>query len=370
VRIFLLGAKPRFSVSKAPTLADRLSQTGGNSGNQVIAHGLLAPLKFETVDWDHAKGPAYADANFDVILIAAANFLFEGFDFSGMADFISRTRLPVVMVGLGAQSNDYSTTIRLKTGTERLMRIVAERSKIIGVRGEFTGDVLNKMGIRNFQVTGCPSYYMHGSAGLLPSLPPLPRRPRIAVNGSRDVLRHAFDPHRMKRVVSDLVAQGIAYDGIFIAQTEIDEIILAETQGIGPEASAALERFSVFFRETIDIGPVFRQWAIRQMRVYWSVDDWIGAMRNLHFVIGTRIHGAIVAMLAGTPTFILAHDTRTSEMSQFFGLPHAVITDIERVDVRRLYGRIDIDAMNARRRVLLPLYCDFLNANGLKHDLQ
>ena len=117
-------------------------------------------------------------AEYDIILIAAANFLFPGFDFGGMAEFIERTDLPVAIVELGAQSKDYSPHIPLKPGTERLMRVVAERAPIIGVRGPFTAQVLDEMNIRNVQIVGCPSYYMNGEGDALVCDPTLSEKPK------------------------------------------------------------------------------------------------------------------------------------------------------------------------------------------------
>jgi polysaccharide pyruvyl transferase WcaK-like protein len=41
--------------------------------------------------------------------------------------------------------------------------------------------------------------------------------------------------------------------------------------------------------------------------------------------IGSRFHGNIAAILAGTPALILAHDMRTKELCELFSLPHLII---------------------------------------------
>lgn len=366
MNIFLLGATPSFDVTACGTIEQKLARTGGNTGNQLIARGLIHPLVYSKLEWDHTKGPKYVDDNFDVIVIAAANFLFAGFDFSGMADFISRTRLPVVMVGLGAQSNDYSPKIYLKAGTERLIRIVSERTNKIGVRGTFTCDVLSHLGITNTQIVGCPSYYMHGTSMPLTKNYTLPATPNLAINGSRDVLKHAFDRDKMRSVIDNLIAEAIRYDGIFIAQTELEEMILAELPD-APEATNALNRFSTFFANSFIDSTELRHWAKRQTRVFWSVDAWIERMKTIDLVVGTRFHGAMAALIVGKPAFVLCHDTRTSEMSDFLGLPHENIMTINRIDIKEIYSRIDIQAVNGRRSELLEAYKVFLVDNGLKH---
>lgn len=369
MRVFLLGATPSFNVVAYPTIEARLAQTGANTGNQLIAYGLLKPLDFSAVEWDHSKGPRYVNENFDVIVIAAANFLFPGFDFGGMADFIAQTKLPVVMVGLGAQSKDYSTKIPLKPGTERLVRLVAERSKLIGVRGPFTAEVLAEMGIKNVQITGCPSFYMNADAEPVIRKGAWPAAPRIAVNASRDVLSHAFDREKMFEIVTGLISEAVRYDGTFVAQTEREEMILADEPGT-PQAEKALESFAAVFAKTAIDPTALRDWAKRQMRVYWSVDRWLDDMRRVDFVIGTRFHGAMTALKVGTPAFVLCHDTRTSEMSKFLGIPHASILDVASLSVADLYASVDVAKMTRRRMELLSLYRDFLDANQLAHKFQ
>ena len=368
MKIFLMGATPRFDVKNFDTIPDRLAQTGGNTGNQLIAYGLLKPLQFEEVAWDFRIGPERVSAEYDMILIAAANFLFPGFDFGGMADFIEHTDLPVAIVGLGAQSKDYSPRIQLKPGTERLMRIVAERAPVIGVRGAFTAEVLSEMNIHNVQTVGCPSYYMNGASETLACERVLSDKPKIAVNASRDVFGHAFDSQKMREVVSGLIKEAIRYDGIFVAQTEREEMILADGAGVS-ETDEALEKLGRAFADFIPDTQSLKTWAKDHSRVYWSVEQWIEDMREIDLVVGTRFHGAMAALLAGTPAFVFCHDTRTREMSEFLGVPSANIQDVERIDLREVYDRIDPAEFNARRAELLPAYKTFLDANGLQHRL-
>ena len=55
MKLFLLGATPSFNVPQCDTLEARLAATGGNTGNQLIAYGLLHPLVYEHVEWDIAR---------------------------------------------------------------------------------------------------------------------------------------------------------------------------------------------------------------------------------------------------------------------------------------------------------------------------
>jgi Polysaccharide pyruvyl transferase len=153
------------------------------------------------------------------------------------------------------------------------------------------------------QIVGCPSYYMNGEGDALACDRPLSEKPKIAVNASRDVIGHAFDPQKMREVVAGLMQEAIRYDGIFVAQTEREEMILA-TGSNAAETDVALEKLSSYFADSIPDVNSLRIWAKDHSRVYWSVEQWIDDMRELDFVVGTRFHGAMAALLAGTPAFV------------------------------------------------------------------
>jgi Polysaccharide pyruvyl transferase len=362
MRVFLLGATPSFDMQRYVTPEERLAATGHNSGNQVIADGLLATFRHDSVSWDHSKGAAWANNNADIIVIAAANFLFRGFDFEGMATFLDKTNLPLVVAGLGAQASSFEEEVVLLPGTARLVAIIADRAKLIGVRGEFTRRVLEKRGVRNVQIIGCPSYYFGGPTSKL-TAHPLPERPSISINGSRDVIRHAFDPKLMKDVLKRLVAEAVALDGTCVVQTELPEIRLASGVA-GDEADRAAEDVTAAFAGFAEHGAL-ESWTRRAMRVYWSVPAWRDAMKTVDFSVGTRFHGNMVALQAGTPAVIVCHDTRTAEMSEFLGLPHVSLQDAATYGLQEFYNEVSIPAIAARREELYPAYRSFLSNNGL-----
>jgi hypothetical protein len=379
-RIFLLGASPALGSSASAAEPDdttrlssveKLRRAGGNTGNQVIAFGLLKTVKFDAVSWDYAIGPERVNDEYDLILIAAANFIHSGFDLGGMASFIEATRLPCAMVGVGAQSNDYSTNIALKPGTERLLRVVAERSQLIGARGTFTAEVLAGMGINNVQVTGCPSYYMNCKPELRIRKPSLPADPQLLINSSRDVVSHSFNREQMIAVVCKLLALAVERNADFIAQSELPEINIAD--------STNPDEIEVIFRKILTEFPFYGKvapyesllaWFRNHGRVFWDVNAWFSEMRKYDFVFGNRFHGNMIALQAGTPACVICHDTRTSEMCEFLGLPFIGLGDLDKISVEFLYSLVDPDAIQSRYQQLYPHYKAFLGRNGLETTLE
>ena len=77
---------------------------------------------------------------------------------------------------------------------------------------------------------------------------------------------------------------------------------------------------------------------IRENRVRFFLDPktWFDHLAQYDFSFGTRIHGNIAALLAGTPAVLLAHDSRTLELADYHQIPHRVIDQLpERARRRR-----------------------------------
>jgi len=364
VNIFLLGATPSIVSEPGEDPLSKLAKTGGNTGNQVIAHGLLSQIEYENVAWDYRIDPKEVHERFDMIVIAAANFLFPKFDFGGMAHYIEQADLPVAIVGLGAQSNNYNPNIELMPGTERFVSVIAERAASIGVRGPYTQEVLARRGVLNVTVTGCPSYYMSGPGGLHLRKPPFDELQRISINASRDVIGHSFDKEKMKKLVREIYRSGVAWNADFIAQSEQAEIMLADRRS-DTKLDESLEQVSLFLGEEISRNEA-EKWAMDHVKVFFDVAEWLSAAETYDFVFGTRFHGCMVALQRGVPAFVICHDTRTEDMCRFLQLPFASIVELDHIDVRQLYESVDQDVLACRYRELYPKYVAFLRSNGLR----
>ncbi len=86
-------------------------------------------------------------------------------------------------------------------------------------------------------------------------------------------------------------------------------------------------------------------------KVRFFVDPWpwIEHLRTVDFAFGTRIHGNIAALLAGTPAYVLAHDSRTLELARYFEIPHRRITDVApETDAAELYAEADYAGLDRR----------------------
>ncbi|MBL0406318.1 polysaccharide pyruvyl transferase family protein [Microvirga aerilata] len=347
----------------------KFDQTGKNTGNLLIGHALRRELAVDSYAFGTGHDARQVNENFDLIAIPAANFIYEHFDFGYMADFIERTTLPCLMVGLGAQSSSLtSLDLNIPAGTRRLLKIIAERSNSIGVRGEYTASVLEHLGITNVTLTGCPSLYMT----LEPELKIRKRESdegalRVAVNGSNNVIKHSFAPSFAADVERHLLDTAVRDNYAYVLQNEFPEIDIVlgrSTADQAAQASGALQRIGSQLGSS-----AYTAFLQKSGRVFFSVDEWSHFIRRMDFSIGTRFHGNMIALLSGVPALIIPHDTRTLEMSQLMKIPHVTVDRIGKIDIARLYDSTSFDEFSRNYAKLYQDYIRFLDLNNVAHRL-
>jgi hypothetical protein len=105
-----------------------------------------------------------------------------------------------------------------------------------------------------------------------------------------------------------------------------------------------------------------------KVRVPVDPATWISELRSYDFAYGTRIHGNIAALLAGTPSVVLVHDSRTLELSRYFELPHRMLRDVPAdIDPQQLADAADYAPMIAGHRERFSRLTAFLDKNSLEN---
>lgn len=343
------------------------TESGQNYGNLLIGHGVRAVLDpSQLLSRSEIASPAEADERCRHVVIPAANFLWKDFDFGYLADFLEKTHLPVTMIGVGAQTNDRTISSPIHPNTLRLMRLVADRSAQIGVRGYYSAEVLAANGIHNVQVIGCPSLYSTRMPTLSIDTKRLASWKSLSLNLSRRVNRHAFHPERMRAIENTLLALALTRESTFVAQDEIEELQAhAEQSDCPPQVAKYFsesppEVVSNFFRDNT--------------RYFADIDRWAAYIRKQDISIGTRFHGNLIALINGTPALMVVHDSRTMEMCTLMGIPQLHVSDAtnDNLTVERLAEHVDaldFTGFESAYRALYRRYVGFLTANGLPHTL-
>lgn len=79
--------------------------------------------------------------------------------------------MPVSLCANSFNGYDPNLAERLSPNQKRNFSLLSEKSKLIGVRGNYSAEILNSLGIKNVRVIGCPSYFENGPTRALQKKP-------------------------------------------------------------------------------------------------------------------------------------------------------------------------------------------------------
>jgi Polysaccharide pyruvyl transferase len=362
-QLLLRARKDAFDVVTAEeTLVGNL--IAGNAGNLIFsgaAQRILATRSTTvTVDrFDHDPGRAgEINERYDAYVVPLANAFRPSFEptLRRLTGLITRLRIPVVVLGVGSQADVENRTARLdamEPAVRAFVDAVLDRSPSIGVRGELTADYLRGLGYRDVEVIGCPSLFLHGD--------------RLRVEKRRAALgpdaRIAINVSPYVKATGPIVMHHLARyaDLAYVAQDrDTLELLL---WGRGDEDVPAAEPRPIHLAH-----PLFRQGKVRFFVDPWP---WFDFLRGMDFSFGTRIHGNIAALIAGTPAVVLAHDSRTLELARYFQIPHRLIRDLPPdVDAADLYDAADFRGFNDGHAARWATFAGFLARHGLEHAFE
>ena len=95
---------------------------------------------------------------------------------------------------------------------------------------------------------------------------------------------------------------------------------------------------------------------------------WMDYLRGTDFTFGTRIHGNIAALLAGTPAYVLAHDTRTLELARYFEIPNRLISEVRPRPTRPSSTRRPTSGRSTpNHKKRFDTFIGYIERHGLRH---
>ncbi|MEV8591445.1 polysaccharide pyruvyl transferase family protein [Streptomyces sp. NPDC052012] len=362
-RILLRSGKSPYDVLSVEEALQR-DVIATNSGNLIFsdaAHKILETPGTEVVSNNmrtEVAAAAQINEEYDAFVVPLANAFRPSFEpgLKRLTRLIRRLKIPVVVLGVGAQTGLGYDPARLKPiepSVRDFVSAVLDHSASIGVRGEFTEQYLKDMGFRDVEVIGCPSLFMYGKElAVHKRVPELTADSRIAINGSHSAVRRLGMGKVIKRTHE-------RYPHLrFIGQNLSDAKQLHWRDLSDPNGK-------VKAMPTHPDHPMYRE---DKVRVYVDPITWIDDLRDFDFSFGSRIHGNIAALLAGTPATVLCADSRTLELCRYFEIPHRRIDQLpEDVDPARLYEEADFAALTGHHHERFERFTAFLDKNGLEN---
>ncbi len=327
-----------------------MEECSGNTGNSYITYALIKELEADFNNIHHIKSVyTYnfdnSDIDIDFINNTATHVFLVLQDqirvsesyglklpYEKIQNFIGRINKPVIIAGLCAncfEGEGVELYKKLSPELINFLKFLSDHCIEIGVRGDFTHEILNKIGIYNVRTIGCPSYFENGRKRLI-------------------VKKDLFEKDKI------LVTSGFYLESLFTNHHVMQAV--EEEKYINPIC------FNDFRYEYSDIE--FDNFLQNKYHIFTNGDDWKSFARTFHLALGSRLHGAIAAINSGIPAICTNQDLRAIETCGYLKIPnYKDITD--ETDFLKLYEELNIDEQNAAYPKLYDNYVDFMNKNNL-----
>lgn len=320
------------------SLDDLLLDIGGNSGNSYITHALAG---FTNLDCLAGVANIFVEGAIDAVDVEDVNanythvFLVlqdhlrvsaSGLPWLQLAKLISRLHLPVVVFSLGANAfGDPAQQLAasLPLGMVDVFRQLADRALSMGIRGDFTAEVLDHLGISNYAIVGCPAWFEAGPDRVV-AYPPLDVSKSIAATG-------LFSHAECGKIHFMLQDEQLFLRSLFSGAPPTPRHAEGLIGGYPHYGACAMDAFFA-----------------GRMHFFHDMKGWRDALSaGFSFAAGTRVHGAFIAMNAGIPALCTSGDARSAEMCALFKLPHMPGICAAEFPLEQLYEAADPSAANA-----------------------
>lgn len=322
----------RNSVPQAGTAQEKMKALGMNSGNLVFWHALKR--LFAPVDIAYTEKEKLSLC--DKVIVTDLIWIRENANFEYLEKLVDSYAIPFIPISIGLQNDRFDPDFALNSGTCRLLKKMQERA-LLGVRGEYTADILSKHGIRNISVIGCPSMYYWGNPDL-----------NISAQGKAERVSSNFRTFYGPLTVPEkhFLSYCADRDMQFIEQTE-----WAFTEDQAKDRK---------FFEYID------SWLSKSKILPLDFDEWSAALKNMDFSIGGRFHGNVIALWKGIKSLFLTVDSRTKELTDFFRLPSLPMNKFNKNrPIEYYYELADYSKFNRYYPSIFKNFESFAKANRL-----
>ena len=361
-QILIRAHKNPFTVADADTTY-RQNLIGNNTGNLVFSQAVYRLLSAAGADVETSglarSHPRVINSRFDHVVIPLANAFRSTYleTLDALSNLIEQLSIPVTVLGVGSQASlkgVYKGADTVDPATTRFVRAVLNHSPSIGVRGDHTRDYLKSLGFgdEHVKVIGCPSMFMYG--------PNLKVEKKVESLSYDSPIAFNVSPYVPEMGPLSLYAAEHFPNLVYMAQNiQTLELMLYGSYPKGKRMNAMAASGAPITLEH----PLIRS---DRVRFFLDPKTWFEHLAEYDFSFGTRIHGNIAALLAGTPALLLAHDSRTLELAEYHEIPHRTITSIEDdADPLSLYAECDWNRLNKAHPDRWDSFASFLGEHRL-----
>ena len=260
--------------------------------------------------------------------------------------------IKVIPMSLG-----FAGKVNLNEDLKWLLCEISERNEI-GCRNEFSAETLRENGIRNVRVIGCPSFYYHMNRDF--AIDNNKKQKLSSINFNSGVLNpfnEGFGGFIKYGLPLLKYFQNYFYKNRSTVQTYytlqepfFNEIFARSFNAL--EENEIRHEFEEFYKEC--------------GRYFFSVDDWIAALKQNDFSFGSKFHGNVAAILAGTPALLLGFDSRTIGFADYHKIPSMKLWDFDpEKPIEYYYELADYTEFNKNYAKTYDNFVDFCRKNDV-----
>ena len=341
-----------------------------NIGDMVVFDSTLKMLDFAEVRGMVIQSPPRHEIelykDFDYIMVRASNFIHNEMEWHDAVQVLEEVQLPVYVLGVGGQASGREK-YRLNDANLRFWKMVSERSKLVGVRGTYTADMLYANGIKNVEVCGCPSLFRAGRRDLRITMP-------------REVRNVAFSIRReASATYTDDVQAYLAQQREFLLRVadSYDTTVTIhgepEEKGFFYKRRDLMDRAEAEFRSsgwwTADTEQKMRALYSNRLFFFLDVSEYDAFIRSQDVAVGYRVHGVLPALANGKPGILVRYDSRSNELADSLAVPSVTAEEALRLSPRELLESVSFDDFNKVFSARYDKMKFVLEQNGLPHRL-
>lgn len=370
-KILMRGAKSPLD-NQTPYQVIAGNTIGNNIGNLLFPHSISRTLMVEdteidTINFSKVSGEpgkmrelaANINREYDVLVLPFANAFRLSFmgELKKITYLVKKLSIPCVVVGVGMQAKlgKELDNAELNKVVTDFVKAILNKSAILGLRGENTAQYLTRLGFvaeKDFTVIGCPSMFLYGKDLPIPHINGLTEQSTISINSKISLPQRFHDfMYRCRKDVRDYY---------YIPQV-IEEIRRMYVGIPFPE------KFATKIPDHFPGSLAHPSYVQDKARTFINVTSWLEFLSQRDFSIGSRIHGNIAAVLAGTPAFVIVSDQRIKELVDYHHIQHIMLSDLKKeTRIFDLYQQADFTQVLQGHEERFLHYLDFLRQNGLE----
>ena len=348
-----------------------VSLTTKNIGNLMFRYAVSKDVgKF--VRLDTSMSGAEVREKVDLIVFPMANNINPSFNMGPTARFIENASLPIIVVGLGAQAKLGETFSKdLPEGSKRFLSLISEYATEVGVRGNFTANVLEQFGVKNSTVIGCPSNFINPARNLGKKLQD--RFDEIYKEGVSKVGIYSqlggknFEEPNLdseKKLYELVYRENTSYIHNFPKE------LIDYSRGGYETKNRWKKKLNEYLDPDLDFSEFDKKFR-RSSHAFATIESWLEYSRGIDFSLGKRVHGCLNTIQSGTPSALIVHDERTKELANIIGLPVCDSSVLERCDtLDEIVREVEFNSSlyNRKRKLLFKSYNKIFKDSGVKNN--